>query len=221
MKKINTILWDLDGTLLCTLTDLTESVNYALTKNNMPARTEEEVKGFVGNGIRLLMERAVPNGKENHDFTKAFQDFQAYYAKNCNNHTKAYDGIPEILQKLKKDGCKMAVVSNKIESAVKDLVKMYFADTISVAVGDNPQRAKKPNTDNLLFALKQLNSTLENAVFIGDSEVDIMTAQNAGIPMIIVDWGYKTKEFLEQKGGQNIVSSADELYQSFVNLAGQ
>ena len=221
MNKINTILWDLDGTLLYTLADLAESVNYALAKNNLPARTEAEVKEFVGNGIRLLMERAVPNGRENPAFAAALQDFKDYYAKNCNNNTRAYDGIPELLQKLKNDGCKMAVVSNKIDSAVKDLVKMYFADTITVAVGDNPHRAKKPNADNLLFALEQLNSSLENAVFVGDSEVDIMTAQNAGIPMIIVDWGYKTKEFLEQKGGKNIVSSADELYQVFNELAGK
>lgn len=219
MKKIDTVLWDLDGTLLCTLTDLAASVNYALAQNHMPIRTEEEVKSFVGNGIRLLMERAVPDGKANPTFDKAFADFQAHYAVNCNNSTKPYDGIPALLQKLKQRGCKMAVVSNKIDSAVKDLVQIYFADTITFAVGDNPQRAKKPAPDNVLFALEQLGSSPENAVYIGDSEVDIMTAQNAGLPMIIVDWGYKTKEFLEQKGAENIVSTPEQLLKIFNGLS--
>jgi phosphoglycolate phosphatase len=214
----DTILWDLDGTLLYTLTDLTNSVNAALTKFSLPTRTQEEVKSFVGNGIRLLMERAVPEGKDHPEFAQILQAFKEDYAKNCNNNTKPFPGIPEVLQKLKSEGYKMAIVSNKIDSAVKDLAKLYFSDTIDVAIGDNPQRNKKPASDNVLLALEILQSTPQNTIYIGDSEVDIMTALNSNTEMIIVDWGYKQHDFLLEKGGKNLVSTPQELYQKIQQL---
>ncbi|MGI5825530.1 MAG: HAD family hydrolase [Bacillota bacterium] len=218
MKKYDTILWDLDGTLLYTLTDLTNSVNAALTQFNQPAHSQEKVRQFVGNGIRRLMERAVPGGKNNPLFPEIFAAFKADYAKNCNNNTKPFDGIPEILQKLKTAGYRMAIVSNKIDSAVKDLADIHFSETITAAIGDNPEHNKKPAPDNVLLALEQLQSQLSHAIYIGDSEVDIMTAQNAGIPMIIVDWGYKDHDFLANAGGENIVSTPEELYEKICAL---
>lgn len=218
LKNYDTILWDLDGTLLYTLEDLTDAVNAALTEFNLPMRSLDEVKDFVGDGIRRLMERAVPDGGDNPRFAEIFAFFRRYYGENCNRKTKPFAGISELLHRLQREGWRQAVVSNKIDSAVRDLVRLYFADTIGAAVGDNTERRKKPAPDNLLFACGQLGSRPERAVFIGDSNVDVMTAKNAALPMIIVDWGYRSRERLVADGAENIVSTPDELYEVLCSL---
>lgn len=218
LKNYDTILWDLDGTLLYTLDDLADAVNAALSEFGLPERSTEEVKGFVGNGVRKLMERAVPRGAEHTQFAKIFDYFRNYYGEHCNEKTKPFSGIPELLRRLQAEGWRMAVVSNKIDSAVQDLVRLYFAGTISAAVGDNAERRKKPEPDNVIYACEQLGSDLSRSVFIGDSHVDVMTANNAAMPMVIVDWGYRSREQLIADGAENIVSSVDELYEILCSL---
>lgn len=213
LENYDTILWDLDGTLLYTLDDLAAAVNAALAAFHLPARTEDEVKNFVGNGIRKLMERAVPDGADHPEFGEIFAFFRSYYGEHCNNQTRPFDGVCDLLRRLQAEGWRMAVVSNKIDSAVQDLARLYFPDTIAMAVGDNAERRKKPETDNVLYACEQLGSDVTRAIFVGDSHVDVMTAQNAAMPMVIVDWGYRSREQLVADGAENIVSTMDELYE--------
>ena len=203
MKRINTIIFDLDGTLLDTLEDLKTAVNYALSACNMPVRTLEEIRQFVGNGVKKLMVRAVPEGEQNPAFERAFELFKEYYGEHCNDATKAYDGIPELLEVLKNAGYVLAIVSNKIDSAVQDLNSRYFPQ-VDVAIGDRENLKRKPEPDSVFLALKELGRTKEEAVYIGDSEVDLQTAQNAGLACISVLWGFRDREFLEENGAQFI-----------------
>lgn len=200
-KKITTIIFDLDGTLLNTLEDLNAAVNYALTSCNMPTRTISEIRQFVGNGVKKLMIRAVPQGEENPEFEKAFEIFKCYYGEHCNDATRAYDGISELLQELKKSGYALAIVSNKIDSAVRDLNNKYFPQ-VEVAIGDRENLKRKPEPDSVYLALKELGKTKEEAVYVGDSEVDLQTAKNAGLACISVLWGFRDKEFLMEKGAE-------------------
>ena len=213
LKNYDTILWDLDGTLLYTLDDLAAAVNAALAEFDLPARTTDEVERFVGNGIRKLMERAVPSGANHPKFAEIFAFFRSYYEEHCNCHTRPFEGVTDLLCRLQSEGWRMAVVSNKIDSAVQDLVRLYFPDIIAAAVGDNAERRKKPEPDNLFYACEKLGSDIKRAVFVGDSHVDVMTAQKAAIPMVIVDWGYRSREQLIADGAENIVSTVDELYE--------
>lgn len=209
--KRNTIIFDLDGTLLDTLSDLTDAVNYALEKQNMPKRTLEEVRGFVGNGVKLLMIRAIPDGEKNPLFEQTFSLFKEYYHIHCNDHTKPYEGIEDLLKTLRKKGYAAAVVSNKIDSAVKQLNELYFADMISAAIGEKEGVNRKPEPDMVLLALKELGKTKEEAIYVGDSEVDIKTAQNCGIPCISVLWGFREKQFLQKHGAVYYAQTADDI----------
>ena len=212
--KYQTFIFDLDGTLLDTLADLATAVNYALAKNGYPLRTEDEVKEFIGNGVVKLMERAIGAPKENTpDFEQTFSDFKRYYGENCRVHTKLYSGIEEVLTALKDKGKKCAIVSNKADFAVKILNDFYFQGLIEVAVGENEAAGikKKPSPDLVWLALKMLGVGTDNAVYIGDSEVDIQTANNAGLPCISVSWGMKTREFLQSHGAQIVLNEPLEL----------
>jgi phosphoglycolate phosphatase len=205
---------DLDGTLLNTIDDLREAVNFALRENRLPLRTHAEVLSFVGNGIRLLIERAMPSDGDKHPkFDAVFDSFRAYYAIHCEDKTAPYDGILEMLRALKEDGCKIAVVSNKVDSAVQKLMPVYFGDLIDVAVGENEAAGirKKPAPDAVFYAMERLGATKEDSVFIGDSEVDYQTAVNAGLPCISVLWGFRTREFLEGYGASDFVTDPDEI----------
>lgn len=197
IKMKDTVIFDLDGTLLDTLEDLTDAVNYALATCNMPQHTIDEIRQFVGNGVRKLMLRAVPQGEENPAFEKAFALFKEYYEEHCNDKTNAYEGVSELLQKLKDAGYALAIVSNKIDSAVQDLNSKYFPQ-VNVAVGDREGLRRKPAPDSVEEALRQLGKTKKDAVYVGDSEVDIQTASNAGLPCISVLWGFRDKQFLEE-----------------------
>ncbi len=201
-KKYDTIVFDLDGTLLNTLEDLRDSVNYALGQADMPPRTLEEVRRFVGNGVLRLMELSVPEGKDNPRFEQVFQDFKEYYSVHCNDKTCLYPYIEELLQELKKRGYKMAIASNKYYDAVQELKNLYFKEYIPVAIGENENIHKKPAPDTVEEALRQLGSKKENTVYIGDSEVDIATAKNTGMDCIAVTWGFRTKEEQIKAGGK-------------------
>lgn len=213
MQKKDTVVFDLDGTLLDTLDDLMNSVNYALESNGYPARTRDEVRRFVGNGILLLMQRALPSGQENPDFEKVFAGFKEHYGIHCNDLTKPYDGIMELLELLKEKGVKMAIVSNKADFAVKELSEIYFKGIIPVAIGEKESEGirKKPAPDTVMEALRQLGSTTENAVYVGDSEVDLATAENCGMDYILCEWGFRERKKLEELGGKVFVKKPSEI----------
>ena len=210
MNTKNTVIFDLDGTLLDTLEDLWTAVNHALSVCNMPERSLDEVRRFVGNGIKMLMIRAVPGGEENPDFDKAFEAFKQYYGVHCNDTTKPYDEIPELLQELKEEGYAVAIVSNKIDSAVKDLNERYFPQ-VKVAIGDRENLRRKPEPDSVFLALKELGRTQGEAVYVGDSDVDLQTAQNAGLPCISVLWGFRDRAFLKEHGASIFVDKPTEI----------
>ena len=204
------IIWDLDGTLLNTIEDLHASVNYALEKYGQPLKTLKETTRNVGNGIRLLISRSLEGGEENPAIEEVFSAFKAHYAENCLNLTRPYDGITDLLQKLKASGVKMAVVSNKIDFAVKDLRDRFFP-WLDVAMGEQEGIARKPAPDMVYKAMEELGATAEETVFVGDSEVDVVTAKNAGLPCIAVLWGFREKDELTAVGGKDFAENADEL----------
>lgn len=209
--KITTVIFDLDGTLLDTLQDLADSTNYALRVNGLPERTVEEVRTFVGNGVRLLMERAVPNGAEHPQFERIFNDFKVYYVRNCRNKTGLYPGVEALLHELRQKGFRMAIVSNKLQSGVTELWKAYFADTIELAVGERPELRRKPEPDMVNEALRCLGVSREEAVYVGDSEVDIATARAAQLPCLSVLWGFRDRELLVRHGATCLISRPEEI----------
>lgn len=210
--KYEAVLFDLDGTLLDTLIDLTNSVNYALEKMGYPKREKEEVRRFLGNGIKRLMELSCPEDIEEEAFERTFNLFKEHYDKHSQDNTKPYDGVLELMRKLSVQGVKLAIVSNKVDSAVAKLHERFFSEYVDVAIGDRPGLNRKPEPDSCLLAMKELGVSKENTVYIGDSEVDIATAANAGLDCITVLWGFRDRDFLEEKGAANIVSAPDEIY---------
>ena len=208
----DTYIFDLDGTLLDSLTDLAISCNYALRINNMPERTIDEVRCFVGNGVKKLMERAIPNGLQNPAFEKTYADFRQHYLVHNLDNTKPYPGIIPLLKRLHSEGKNIAVVSNKFYAATQDLVKHFFGEYITVAIGERENIRKKPAPDTVFEALRQLNASPAGAVYIGDSDVDVMTARNCNIPCISVLWGFRSKEFLIKNGATTFVTAPDEIF---------
>ncbi len=197
-------IFDLDGTLLDTLQDLAASVNYALRQHHMPEHSIDDVRRFVGNGVRRLMERAIPEGAANPAFEAAFATFRKYYMEHSLDTTRPYDGIPELIHELKKRGCRMAVVSNKMMAATQKLVHHFFPE-IEVAIGEDEAAGirKKPAPDTVFVALKQLGEG--SAVYVGDSDVDLATARNSGLPCISVLWGFRDRDFLLAHGATTFV----------------
>lgn len=215
--RYNNIIFDLDGTLLNTLYDLKESTNFALHKYGYPERTIEEVRMFVGNGVAKLIERALPDGCENPDYESCLRDFKADYKIRMYEHTKPYDGILEMLEKIQYAGIKAAVVSNKFDAAVKELCKRYFGKRISVAIGESENVRKKPAPDSVFRAMELLGADKEKTVYCGDSDVDVETAKNSGLSCIGVSWGFRDRKLLEQMGADYIVDSAYELLSLLLN----
>lgn len=200
MSKINTVIFDMDGTVLDTLDDLTDSVNYVLDKFGMPRRTKDEYRRFFGNGIEFALRCAVPDDTPNDVIEEMLPIFKEHYNAHCLDKTKPYDGILELMKELKERGYKLAIVSNKIDSAVKELNERFFSDYVSVAIGEKDGIKRKPAPDTVLAALAELASSKEEAVYVGDSEVDFQTAQNSGLPCISVLWGFRDKDFLIEQG---------------------
>lgn len=213
MITYKTYIFDLDGTLLDTLGDLAASVNYAMRTHGMPEHSIDDVRRFVGNGVRKLMERAIPQGTENPLFEEAFATFRQYYMEHSLDTTKPYDGIQEMLAELKRCGCRLAVVSNKMMAATQGLCRHFFPDTIEVAIGEHEAEGirKKPAPDTVFAALRQLGVGKEGAVYVGDSDVDIQTARNSGLPCISVLWGFRDRDFLLQHGAETFASTPQDI----------
>ena len=213
MNSYSTYIFDLDGTLLDTLGDLAASVNYALRTHGMPEHSLDDVRRFVGNGVRKLMERAVPDGADNPRFDETFATFRQYYMAHSLDTTRPYEGIPETLATLKARGCHLAVVSNKMMAATQALCHHFFPDTIEVAIGEDEAAGirRKPAPDTVSAALKALGVGKEDAAYVGDSDVDILTACNAGIPCISVLWGFRDRDFLISHGAQTFITHPAEL----------
>lgn len=209
--SIKGVIFDLDGTLLYTLEDLYLATNFALKQCSLKERTIDEIQCFVGNGIEKLIEKSVNPHKEK--FAQCLDEFKKYYNKHQKDNTKPYKNAVETLKKIQKNGIKIAVLSNKIDSAVKTLVEEYFPNLIDVIRGETDEFPKKPNPLNCLDIINKMGFKKEEILFIGDSEVDIQTAKNAGIVPISVSWGYKTKEFLKENNAVKIVDDFDELYE--------
>ena len=207
--NIKAVIWDLDGTLLNTLDDLAASVNAALAMNGMPLRSTEEVRAFVGNGIRNLMIRAVPGGEANPAFDKALEDFTRHYGAHSRDRTRPYDGILEMLDRLSAAGVKHAIVSNKIDFAVKALSRAYFGERMCAAIGDDPSRARKPAPDSVFAAMREMGVTAQETVYVGDSDVDVLTARNAGVPCVAVLWGFRDEACLRAAGAERLARTPD------------
>ena len=204
-------IFDLDGTILNTLEDLADSLNAALKAYGFPERTLEEVRCFVGNGIRRLIERGVPAGTPEEEIVRVHERFTAPYKVHCADKTRPYPGINDLLKNLRQAGCRTAVVSNKADYAVQELCEQYFPGVFDAAVGERAGILKKPAPDSVNEVLRRLKVTKEHAVYIGDSEVDIATARNAQMRSILVDWGFRDRSFLVEQGAETIVSSPEEI----------
>lgn len=210
-ESIEAVIFDLDGTLLNTLYDLADAVNWALEKYGQPKRSLEEVRAFVGNGLRNLMTQAVPDGEENPVFESLFEFFREYYKSHCNVKTMPYEGILDLMKELKGRGVKMAIVSNKIDAGVKELNAIHFAEYVDVAIGEREGIGRKPEPDSVNEALRLLDVKKEHAVYVGDSDVDIQTAKNAEIRCISVSWGFRDEAFLMENGAGIMIDRPLEL----------
>lgn len=211
MPAYQTVVFDLDGTLLNTLEDLSDSANYALAACGCPARTLEEIRTFVGNGVGKLIHRALPEGSGPELEAKCLACFRAHYLKNMENKTAPYPGVLPMLDRLSAAGLGLAVVSNKFDGAVKELCAGYFGSRIPVAIGESPLVARKPAPDGVRRALEELGRSPASAVYVGDSEVDLMTARNAGLPCIAVSWGFRPRALLLEHGADTIADTPEEL----------
>ena len=210
-QKFKTFIFDLDGTLLNTLNDLAASTNHALLTNGMAERSIDEVRQFVGNGVRLLIERAVEPGTDKATIDRVFADFKTHYMHHSLDTTRPYDGIMDMLHELRHRGIRIAVVSNKLYAATRELCHHFFADTVEVAIGEKEGIRRKPSPDIVIEAMLELGVDKSDAVYVGDSDVDIATAKNCGMPCISVLWGFRDKDFLIEHGAQTFVSHPSEL----------
>jgi len=209
--KYENYIFDLDGTLLNTIDDLAISCNYALHAYGLPEYSVQDIQSFVGNGVRKLMERSIPHNVSNDKFEEIFTCFRQHYLAHSEDHTKPYDGIMDMLRELKSHNKGIAVVSNKFDAATKDLVRKYFGDLVAVAIGESKGINKKPAPDMVFEAMQQLGCTADNAVYIGDSDVDIDTARNSGLPCLSVLWGFRDRNFLITHGANTLLSNPADI----------
>ena len=208
---ITTVIFDMDGTVLNTLDDLAASVNHVLTRFGMPTHRTEDYRLYFGNGIRYALQCASPDGTDEETIDRMLPVFREHYNAHCLDRTGPYEGIPELMKCLRERGCKLAIVSNKIDSAVKELNDKFFHDCVDVAIGEREGIRRKPAPDTVLQALAELKSTKDEAVYVGDSEVDLQTAANAGLPCITVLWGFRDKDFLTEHGATVFASTPNEV----------
>ncbi len=206
-----TIIFDLDGTLLNTLDDLTNAVNYALKIHDFPLHTLEDIRNFIGNGTRMLIKRSLPHDVNNELYEVVYKDFLDYYTKHSFDYTRPYNNIVCLLTKLKTLGYKIAIISNKNDNVTNAMQKKYFPNLIDIAIGTKNFSKVKPNPESTLQVIKTLKSTKQKSIFVGDSEVDIQTAKNAGISCISVSWGFRSKTFLLDHNAEIIIDNPLEL----------
>jgi phosphoglycolate phosphatase len=200
--KYKAIIFDLDGTLTDTLEDLFLSVNHALRSCSLPERSLDEVRRFVGNGVRKLIERSVPEGTDSSMLERCFEAFRTHYVIHCQDHTCLYPGVANLLTSLHAKCYKMAVVSNKLQAGVDELADTFFNGVIDVAIGEQPGIPRKPAPNMVQAALKQLGIEPSEAIYVGDSDVDLQTAANSGLPCISVLWGFRSRDFLVAHGAK-------------------
>lgn len=208
--KFNTVIFDLDGTLLNTLDDLCDSVNFTMRRFGRQERTLDEVRCFVGSGLRELMRKCLGKTSADEETDMFLAVFKEHYAENLNNKTAPYNGIPALLAKLKDNNIKIGIVSNKADAALKKLCALYFPEA-DTAAGEKEGVLRKPSPDGVFAALKDMSADIASAVYVGDSEVDIMTARNARLPVISVTWGFRDKEVLKKLNPDYMVDTAEEL----------
>lgn len=205
------VIFDMDGTILNTLDDLTDSVNYTMKQMGMPIRTIQEVRTYVGNGLYKTIERAVPQGTSIEDIEQAYNIMVEYYRSHCNIKTRPYDQIPELIREIRKRGIKTAVISNKNDKAVKNLCEELFEGCFDYSLGDTKGIPLKPDRAMVDITMKELGVKTEEAIYIGDSEVDIMTAHNSDMKCISVTWGFRDRELLEEKGADVFADTPEEI----------
>lgn len=209
--KYKAVIFDMDGTILNTLEDLKNATNYSLRQFGMPERSLEEVRMFVGNGIRKLVERAVPAGTPEEKIDQILDVFLEYYEIHSADNTSPYPGILELVEKLKKSGIKTAVSTNKADVPAQELGREYFNGIFDLIVGQQDGLKVKPAPDSVNKILSILDIQKKDAIYIGDSDVDVQTAKNSGLDFIGVSWGFRGREFLEKNGAKNIVDNANEI----------
>ena len=222
MKGLEAIIFDLDGTLLDTIDDLADSCNMALKKNRVPERTRDEIQAFVGNGLGMLIERAIPDGRKNTLYGKILSDMRDIYSRNWHNRTRPYDGIMDMLKGLSEHNVQIGIVSNKPDAQVKELAGLFFDGLVDVrhAVGEKESEGikRKPAPDSVLHVLDLMCVDRSKAVYAGDSDVDVMTARNAGMECISVCWGFRTRDFLVSNGAKILVEKPDEILELCLQL---
>ena len=209
--KYKLAIFDMDGTILSTLDDLANGVDYALRENGLPARSKQETRAALGRGVRFLIEQSVPDGLSDAEISKVEEDFLKYYKVHSMDNTRPYDGIVELIKEVRASGIKTAVVSNKIDSAVKELCANFFEGAFDVAYGERPGIPRKPDPKPINAIIDEFRLSKNEVVYIGDSEVDLLTSNNAKIDHIIVTWGFRDRAFLERNGAKNLVESMDQL----------
>lgn len=215
---IDTIIFDMDGTLLNTLDDLTDSVNYALQKLGKPLHTNDEVRMMVGNSVNYLIEKAMPHGSSAEDIDRCLKIYEEHYHGNLRNKTAPYEGITDMLRAVKAAGYKLAVVSNKSDGFTKELTRDFFGEFISTAIGRSEKFPRKPAPDSVWHAMELLGSEKATTVYVGDSEVDCITARNAGLSCVGCLWGFRDKETLEAEGVTAVISHPSELVEAIEKL---
>lgn len=208
---IRNIVFDLDGTLTDTLQDLANSTNYALQQMGWERRSLEDVRRFVGNGVRRLIERAVPENVAKEDFERCFALFQQHYLVHCQDTTGLYPGVEKMLQDVRRQGYRVAIVSNKLQAGVDELYETFFRDVVDVAIGEREGLNRKPAPDMVRLAMQELGATTADSVYVGDSEVDVETARNSGLPCISVLWGFRDKSQLVEAGASVFIEHPNQL----------
>ncbi len=208
---IDTVIFDMDGTLLDTLEDLTDATNAGLAAKGYPARSLEEVRSFVGNGVGVLMRKAVPKSASEEDAAACLDAFKAYYAEHWQDKTKPYDGILSLLSALKQRGVRAAVISNKYDRAVTALCEDYFPGCFDAARGEREGVPRKPAPDGIFSILEELGAQKEATIYVGDSEVDMDTAKNAGLVSVGVTWGFRDRKLLKERGADHIIDRPEQI----------
>lgn len=209
--KYTTIVFDCDGTLLDTLTDLRNAVNYVLRAHDLPERSVPDVKAALGNGVAHLMRQSLPDSISEAEFNTYLDEFKIYYGEHLQDYTAPYPGMLDVLDTLRAKGYKLAIVSNKIQEGITPLNKEYFGDRLPVAIGERPGLQRKPAPDMVLQALKELGSTQDESIYIGDSEVDVATAKNSGLLCIGVTWGFRDEQLYKDLGVKHIARKAEDI----------
>lgn len=209
--KYTTIVFDCDGTLLDTLTDLRNAVNYVLRAHDLPERSVPEVKAALGNGVAHLLRQSLPDSISEAEFNTYLDEFKAYYGEHLQDYTAPYPGMLDVLDTLRAKGYKLAIVSNKIQEGITPLNKEYFGDRLPVAIGERPGLQRKPAPDMVLQALKELDSTQDESIYIGDSEVDVATAKNSSLLCIGVTWGFRDEQLHKDLGVKYIARKAEDI----------